>query len=223
MRKDSKLPVSLLLGLWGCLCAHPAPGNEPFKLGVEERGQVQSPPSYSTYPAPTMVAPPLQGNAHERNLQGGARKKAPMQASAQQHPPLSGTVTKTLPPSLLGSWLVSGNRTKVESQPEFQSAAEGAFAPSTTNVWTIMGDPQKGYTIGSDTGVNFQLWVDKVQGGVAFVRYQHPVKNTVAQEAIVMQLENGGTRFSGLERVSIVKEGQPPRAKVTYQLVGQRR
>ncbi len=45
----------------------------------------------------------------------------------------------------------------------------------------------------------------------------------MAQEAVVLELQNGGMSFQGLERISIVKEGEPqPRAKVTYQLYGQR-
>ena len=160
-------------------------------------------------------APPPQTHVH----QGGATQRAPIQA----------TVSKAaLPPGFLGAWQVSGGRTKVEAaSPEFQGAAEQAFAGQTSNVWTIKGSQQGGYSIGSDTGVNFPLYVDKVANGVAFVRYQHPVKNTMAKEAIVMQLGNGGTTFSGLERISIVKqvEGQAPvtRCKVQYQLNGQRR
>ncbi|HMP51824.1 MAG TPA: hypothetical protein PKD05_09740, partial [Candidatus Melainabacteria bacterium] len=67
------------------------------------------------------------------------------------------------------------------------------------------------------------LFVNKVQGNTAFIRYGHPIKNTMAQEAIVMELSPDGKRFKGLERITIVKQGEPPRAKVTYQLVGQRR
>ena len=119
---------------------------------------------------------------------------------------------------------MQGNRTQVEAMnPQFQQQASNAFAMNTNNTWTISGDPQHGYSIGSDTGIQFQLWVDKVEGGAAFVRYQHPINNTMAQEAIVMQLDNGGVMFTGLERVTIVKQGEGPRCKVTYQLVGHRR
>ncbi|MGH9554162.1 MAG: hypothetical protein ACRD3W_32590, partial [Terriglobales bacterium] len=62
-----------------------------------------------------------------------------------------------------------------------------------------------------------------VEGGTAFIRYQHPISKTMAQEAIVMSLVPGGIQFNGLERISIVKEGMAqPRAKVTYQLMGSR-
>jgi hypothetical protein len=45
----------------------------------------------------------------------------------------------------------------------------------------------------------------------------------MAKEAIVMELQNGGASFSGLERITIVKpETKEERATVTYQLVGQR-
>ncbi len=70
------------------------------------------------------------------------------------------------------------------------------------------------------------LIVDRVgPDGTAFIRYAHPMGRsgaTSAQEAIVLTLQNGGMRFSGLERVSIVKNGGPPRAKITYELMGQR-
>lgn len=192
-----------------------------FELGVQEKQYLETAPPLnagaSSYPEPQMIQQtPMQAVPSHHTLPG----------NAAQHAPLQATVSKTLPPGFLGAWLVNGSRTKVEAQPEFQGAAEQAFAGNTRNTWTINGNAQSGYTIGSDTGVNFQLWVDKVANGVAFVRYQHPVKNTMAQEAIVMQLGPGGATFSGLERISIIKqvEGQPPmtRCKVQYQLSGQR-
>jgi len=71
--------------------------------------------------------------------------------------------------------------------------------------------------------VSTTLTIYKVMNNQAFIRYQHPIGKTMAQEAIVMELQNGGASFQGLERISIIKDGQqPPRAKVTYQLYGQR-
>jgi len=198
-----------------------------FELGVQEKNYLDSAPPLpqtqsgygSQYGAPVMNQQTPQ-YAPQQMHQGGATQ-------TQSRAPLQVTISKTLPQGFLGQWQVNGSRTKVEAPPSFQQQAEGAFAGQTANTWTISGNPQSGYSIGSDTGVNFQLWVDKVANGVAFVRYQHPVKNTVAQEAIVMQLGNGGATFSGLERISIVKNvpGQPPetRCKVQYQLNGQRR
>lgn len=119
---------------------------------------------------------------------------------------------------------MQGERTKVEALPEFQAGAEQAFQMRTSNVWNIGGNPSAGYSMSNDAGVNTALVVDKVEGNTAFIRYQHPVGNTMAQEAIVMSLVPGGAQFNGLERVSIVKQGMPqPRAKVTYRLVGRRR
>jgi len=151
----------------------------------------------------------LNGGA---NTSGGQTQQAPLQAHVQV----------TLPPQFLGVWNVQGTRTKVEAQPEFQQGAEQAFSTSNQQIWTIQGG-QGGYTLGSNTGIQTPVYVDKVQGTTAFIRYQHPIKNTMAQEAIVMSLTAGGAQFNGLERISIVKEGVPePRAKVTYQLVGSR-
>ncbi|HMY55331.1 MAG TPA: hypothetical protein PK671_20380, partial [Candidatus Obscuribacter sp.] len=79
------------------------------------------------------------------------------------------------------------------------------------------------YTLKTDQGVTTSLNIYKVAGNQAFIRYQHPISKTMAQEAVVLELQNGGMSFQGLERISIVKEGEPqPRAKVTYQLYGQR-
>jgi hypothetical protein len=191
-----------------------------FELGVQEKQYLDSAPPLSgyanSYPAPQMIQQAPSYGSAQKGFTGSAAKPAPLQ----------GSVSKTLPAGFLGSWMVEGQRTKVDAQPEFQGAAEQAFAPTTSNTWIIKGSGQAGYTIGSDTGMDTQLWVDKVANGVAFLRYQHPVKNTVAQEAIVMQLGPKGASFSGLERISIIKqvEGQRPltRCKVQYQLTGQR-
>jgi hypothetical protein len=227
MRKDLTIQSLLAVALAGLTAA---PGlSDTLKGGIEEKGTIDTGTSYSAYPAPQFIQQPAHyAPPQQRHLNGGTQQHAPLQQQVQQQPqrpPLQMTITKTLPPSLLGAWNVQGSRTKVEAQnPQFQGMAENAFAMSTANTWTISGNPQSGYSIGSDTGVTFQLWVDKVEGGAAFVRYQHPINNTMAQEAIVMQLENGGTTFTGLERISIIKQGEPgPRCKVQYQLVGHRR
>jgi hypothetical protein len=183
----------------------------------------QSGSSYSSYPAPQMIQPPQQ--QHAPPMHGNAFSNEPLQGSAQHHAPIQGGVTKVaLPPGFMGAWAVRGQRTKVEAQsPDFQQQAENAFQMTTSNTWNISGNPQSGYKLTSDSGIDTQFWVDKLEGGAAFIRYQHPVKNTMAQEAVVMTLGNGGTTFEGLERISIVKQGVPqPRVKVQYQLAGQR-
>ncbi|MBY0357062.1 MAG: hypothetical protein K2W82_03600 [Candidatus Obscuribacterales bacterium] len=231
--------LSILCGLLICgLVLAPSTlsqnsGSQPFKLGVEEKDymQQQQVPAYPSYPSYPTYAPPKKTPM----MQGQARaaappppvKKPPMQASLQQNqaPRMQAGVAApgVLPGEFLGVWQVLGSRQNIEAQPQFQQGIEGIFAGSTSNIWQIQGNAQQGYVMVSDTGVSTQLVVDKVQGNTAFLRYQHQIKNTVAQEAIVMQLGPGGASFSGLQRTSIVKQGEPqPRAKVTYQLAGRR-
>jgi hypothetical protein len=123
----------------------------------------------------------------------------------------------------MGVWQVNGQRSAVEAaSPDFQQTAMTAFAPQTSNTWQISGNPQTGYSMGNGQ-MNTPFIVDRIgPDGTAFIRYQHPIGKTMAQEAIVLTLTNNGRSFSGLERISIVKEGEPPRAKVTYQLNGMR-
>lgn len=212
------------------LAATPQAGAaEPFKLGAEQKqyNSDSSYPAYPQYPTPqAMPAPrPMNGGVQEN----AAPRRPPMNTGIQQNaapprrPPMSTGIQQrvVLPASFLGSWNVSGQRTKVEALPEFQAGAEAVFSPSTNNVWNIGGDPNSGYSMSNDQGVSTQLVVDKVEGNTAFIRYQHPVKNTVAGEAIVMSLVPGGAQFNGLERITISKQGEQ-RAKVTYQLVGRR-
>ncbi|HIA53193.1 MAG TPA: hypothetical protein EYN91_14080 [Candidatus Melainabacteria bacterium] len=200
---------------------------EPFKLGAEQKqfNEDSSYPAYPQYPTPQAMPaprPPMRGNVQQdaprRPMNAGVQQDAP-----PRRPPINAGIQQrvVLPASFLGSWNVSGQRTKVEALPEFQAGAEAVFAPNTNNVWNIGGDPNSGYSMSNDQGVSTQLVVDKVEGNTAFIRYQHPIKNTVAGEAIVMSLVPGGAQFNGLERVSITKQGQV-RAKVTYQLVGRR-
>ncbi len=200
---------------------------DPFKLGAEQKqyNEGGSYPAYPQYPTPQAMPaprPPINGNIRE-----DVRPRPPMNAGIQQNVPPPRPQIKlqaqrvVLPASFLGAWNVQGQRTKVEALPEFQAGAEAVFAPNTSNVWNIGGDPNSGYRMSNDQGVSTQLVVDKVEGNTAFIRYQHPIKNTVAGEAIVMSLVPGGAQFNGLERVSITKQGEV-RAKVTYQLVGRR-
>lgn len=218
--------VSLMLGAVALvnLAPFPAASADPFKLGAEQKQYNEDPSMGYQYPTPQAMPAPrppmntgIRQDAPRRpmngNVQNDAPRRPPIQAQVQQR--------VVLPASFLGSWRVQGQRMKVEAKPEFQAGAEAAFSVQTTNVWNIGGDPNSGYSMSNDAGVSTQLVVDKVEGNTAFIRYQHPINNTVAGEAIVMSLVPGGVRFNGLERVSISKQGDL-RAKVTYQLVGQR-
>jgi hypothetical protein len=191
--------------------------DQPFKLGVEQKNYQEQESSYS-YPAAQMATPTYQGKAIQSNsssLSTQTIKKPSLKASVQTN--------IALPPAFLGTWIVQGKRTNVEALPEFQQGAQAAFALNNSQLWAINGDPVSGYKLASNTGVETQLIVDRVEGTTAFIRYQHPVGNTMAQEAIVMSLEPGGAQFNGLERIAIVKQGlNQPRAKVTYQLLGNR-
>lgn len=219
--------LSVLTLLLGALAAK-ALADEPFKLNVEQKNYRQDNSGYSEYPAAVAVpipSQPVRGRAIHTQRPTPPPAK-PVQAPPQPRTPvLNGGVQQSvsLPPAFLGVWNVQGQRVKVEAMPEFQQGAEQAFAMNNSQLWTISGSPDSGYTLGSNTGVETQLVVDRVQGTTAFIRYQHPVGKTIAQEAIVMSLGQGGAQFTGLERISIVKQGLPtPRAKVTYQLVGHR-
>ncbi len=197
---------------------------DPFQLGTEQNEFLEN-NNYNTggsYPSPQMMVPTPDTRRPAPRLNGGAQ-----QQQQQQRPPVrlnAGTQKSVaLPPSYMGAWRVSGQRTNIEAAPQYQNGIGSLFAPTTSNVWNIAGNPQKGYTLTTDQGVSTSLNIYKVTGNQAFIRYQHPISKTMAQEAIVMQLENGAMSFSGLERISIVKEGEPqPRAKVTYQLNGRR-
>ena len=198
---------------------------QPYKLGVQEN--VQGQPSTYSYPPPQMIPVPATTVPPAARL---APKPAPMpipryngQASSNNTPEaFSVGVSKVaLPPPFLGSWQVHGQRTKVDAMPEFQAAAGRSFSLTNDQIWNISGNQASGYTLSSNTGISTALIVDKVEGSTAFVRYQHPVGNTMAQEAIVMRLAASGMQFDGLERISIVKQGLPqPRAQVTYSLAG---
>ncbi len=129
-----------------------------------------------------------------------------------------------LPPNFLGRWAVQGRKTEfVPLKPEFADGSQ-YFQPQTQDVWIISGNPNQGYAFSNDQGVKSPLIVDKVQGSQAFIRYQHQMNKTIAQEAIVLEVGPDGGQFNGMARMTIIKPGQGPntgpRAKVTYQLVG---
>jgi hypothetical protein len=198
----------------------------PFQLNAETGHFIENPPPMNaTYPAPTTVTPTYSGeaatygnNSYGGALQGGANQQGqsrPLQAQVQR--------SVALPPAFMGTWTVSGKCSGMEAQPAFQASLSSIFAASTQNTWTISGNAQQGYQMSNDQGVQTALAIYKVSKNTAMIRYQHPIGKTMAQEAIVMELQNGGATFQGLERISIIKDGQqPPRAKVTYQLFGQR-
>lgn len=218
-----------LLALTCLSFAGSALAQKPFELGVEQRQMIEPPPStpgypeYPAYPAPKMVqqapkaAPPQQVR---KPIQGGATENVPRPQPMQLKVEQPGV----LPPAFLGAWQVMGLRSAVEAQPAYQAGIDNIFTGQNAQIWNIRGNPGSGYVLSSDTGAQTQLYIDKVAGNTAFIRYQHPIRNTMAQEAIVMQLSADGRAFQGLERISIVKQGEPqPRAKVTYQLNGRRK
>ncbi len=206
---------------------------QPYQLGVQENVQGAG---QSAYPAPQMMSVPAvpaskkpkkvipaQATKNNSNLNGNLSNTNNLSNSPPQETFSAGITQVSLPPAFLGIWQVHGQRTNVEALPEFQAGAQQAFSTSNDQLWNISGSQGGGYTLGANTGISTALIVDKVQGNTAFVRYQHPVGNTMAQEAIVMSLRPGGAQFDGLERISIVKQGlSQPRAKVTYQLMGTR-
>ncbi len=194
---------------------------EPFKLGAEEKGYIQDPLQGSTsYPAPQL----MRQTAAPGAFQGGIQARPPLQSTVVQHVPIQAGVQQrvVLPANFLGVWNVAGQRNKVEAAPELQERVERAYPFTTSDTWVIAGDPNSGYTMGTKTGMKTAIVIDKAQGDTAFIRYEHPVFNTMAQEALVLSLTPGGAQFTGLERVTIIKRNEPPRFRVTYQLIGQR-
>jgi len=212
---------------------------DSIKGGVETNDVIQTPQqSYvPSYGAPKMIGVPVPVQHPLKPKEAPLKPKpkpkpiVPIQGAVTQvapPPPLkasaavSAPVTEgVLPPQFLGRWQVMGSRSGVEAQPQFQKGIDGIFAASTANTWTIQGSPQQGYMLSTDSGVSTPLTVVS-QGNQAILKYQHPIRNTVAQEALVMQMTPGGVQFDGLERITIVKQGEPPRAKVTYKLIGHR-
>lgn len=219
----------LMLALVANQFAGAAMAGEPLKGGIETKQAIQGAGDYSDYPAyppPVAVQAPVLKPQHpvkpppSKPLSGQIRESAPPPPVQR---PLQMTVQRqvVLPQGFMGAWRVQGQRRNVEAMPEFQAGAEQAFSLNTNNTWNINGQPGS-YSM-SNGEMSTPLWVDKVEGGTAFIRYQHPVGKTMAQEAIVLSLVPGGAQFNGLERISIMKEGIPqPRAKVTYQLSGMR-
>lgn len=193
---------------------------DPLQGGIQEQGYLQTPTPGTTYPSPQMTGP-MQGQ-----VSGGMPLNRQIDMMPRHQGPTpsfrAGAAHVALPPPFLGAWAVQGQRSQINAKPEFQAAADQAFAGATNNTWQINGNPQTGYSMASNTGIQTQLIVDKVENNTAYMRYQHPIGNTTAQEEIVMTLLPGGMQFRGLERISIVKQGGPPRATVTYQLYGQR-
>ncbi len=230
-----RLAGSILVALLAVGLTQNSASADPFKLGVEERGYIQNPNGGGPeYPMPEMVptGQPLNGSVDQSHKQKKPKPqppKKPLQGQIEQAPvqrPMQVGIQQSvqLPPGFMGAWVVSGLRQNIEAQPQYQAAIPTIFQGQTQDVWTISGNPNSGYAFANEAGVRTSIFVDKVQGDTAFIRYQHPIKNTMAQEAIVMQIAPGGAQFKGLERISIVKQGEPgPRAKVTYQLMGRRR
>ncbi len=229
---NSNFKFSLALAAIVTLSSAFSASADPYQLGVEQRGQYQAAPVSGGYPAPVMTpgvpqyqAPPptrqLKANTsnNRMNLNAGVQ-----QQQQPQRPPMQLGVQKVaLPPAFLGSWVVQGQRTTVKAiSAEFQQNAEQGFNTTTRNVWNINGSPQGGYTMSNDQGVSTALQVQKMMGpNKAVVAYQHQMGKAMAQEMILMELQNGGASFSGIERITIVKDGVK-RCNVSYSLSGQR-
>lgn len=219
MRKGFNLLSTLAFVL---LALPGAAGADPLVGGVEAQKFIENSNSNDySYPAPTMiqpspdsVRPPRVQKAAVQQTQRPPQQK-PLQAQVQQ--------SVELPKGFMGAWLVQGQRTNMQALPQYQGSMGQFFQTGTRNVWNISGNPRAGYTLTTDQGVSTKLNIHKVAGNTAFILYQHPISKTMAKEAIVMELQNGGASFSGLERITIVKPDiNEERAKVTYQLVGQR-
>lgn len=228
--------VFMTVGLNAAVAQDP---NSKFEIGVEQNqfAPASSYPSYPAYPAPKMIPqtpkaatpppkkPPKRLNANINQQQ--QQPQRPIQANIQSNPPLQANVQASpppgvLPPQFLGAWSVMGSRKSVQARPEFQSGIEGIFTSVNSQTWNIGGGPG-GYSMSSDTGVS-QVQIGQCTANTAFVRYQHPMKNTMIQEAIVLQLAPDGRSFQGMQRITVMKQGEPqPRAQVTYNLMGQRR
>ncbi|CAN5576053.1 hypothetical protein BH10CYA1_BH10CYA1_22040 [soil metagenome] len=223
----------LMLAVVAVQISSAAVAADPLQGGIETKSVLPSggigpgdysyptftPPQKPVKAAPVKPIKPLNGSARE-NVP--IQQRPPMQMQVQQQAPMQMRIQQVaLPQGFMGAWRVQGQRQKVEAMPEFQAGAEQAFGLNTNNTWNINGQPGS-YSM-SNGDMSTPIFVDKVQGGTAFIRYQHPVGKTMAQEAIVLSLDQNGAVFNGLERISIVKEGlAQPRAKVTYQLNGSR-
>lgn len=234
---DRKTGLALLI----LAIAAPASFAQDLKGGVQKTDVIPQPTYVPDYGAPQMVGPaptvrppvkpavkpPKPKATIPQQPRVDTRPKTPVlntgiNTGAQRPMTMQQPVQGVLPPQFLGRWQVLGSRSAVEAQPQYQSGIDNIFSMTTSNSWTIQGSPEQGYVLNTDTGVSTPLMVES-QGNTAILRYQHPIKNTMAQEALVMQLGPGGAQFDGLERISIVKQGEPqPRAKVTYKLVGHR-
>jgi len=236
--------IAVAIGSWASISFAPCLEAKQFELNAEQKQYTPGDngvPDYAPYPTftpqkPAKKQPPPKKQAPLK-IQIQKEQQAPQQMpqlirqmpQARPMPNLQRPQTFNLgaqrsvplPPNFLGRWSVQGQKKNFEAmQPQYQ-AADGIFAPQTQNVWNIVGNPQQGYAFSNDMGVQSKLVVDKVEGSRAFIRYQHPIKNTMAQEAIVLEVSPDGSQLNGMERISIIKQGEPgPRAKVTYQLNG---
>lgn len=205
------LPLSLLP------CAVFAEDDKKPLQGIIEHKQAISVPvePVPDYPKPVFV-PVHNGAARKGEPKKEKQKTLKGKVSGQQS-----AVKGYLAPQFLGVWQVSGTRSAIEAQPQYRSGVSNIFAATTSNTWRIEGNQSQGYLLSTNTGVQTRLTVE-THGDNAILRYQHPINQTLAQEALVMQLLPGGAQFDGLESISIVKPNEPPRAKVTYKLIGRR-
>lgn len=217
-------------------------GAQPFKLDASHTevipGQQAQVPSYGvpTYATPTMVPQPKPKKlkATVEHKEAPPRPQQPLQSqrpmpAMQPMMPVQQPQDNFLPPQFLGRWSVAGMQSGVEVMDWFQQKTGATpekvranFSPNNQQTWTIQGSPQQGYVMQSDTGATTPLMVQTQSANIAIIKYQHQVYNSVANEAIVMQLGPDGVQFDGLESITIQKPGEQPRFKVKYKLVGRR-
>ena len=200
-------------------CASYAEAEKPIQGVIEHREPIAVPPEpIPDYPKPVFV--PVNKDAGPA-IKGADPRKDKTKTIKGKVTSQQARVKGYLPPQFLGIWQVSGSRSAIEAQPQFQSAVSSIFAATTSNTWRIRGNQSQGYVLSTDTGVQNRLTVEATRD-TAILRYQHPINQTIAQEALVMKLLPGGAQFDGMESISIVKPNEPPRAKVTYKLIGRR-
>jgi hypothetical protein len=194
MRKGFNLLSTLAILM---LAAPGIASADPLQGGIEAQKFIENSNSNDySYPAPTMMQP-TPDSVRPARVQKAAIQQ---QNRPPQQRPIQAQVQQSveLPKGFMGAWVVQGQRSNMQALPQYQGSMGQFFQTGTRNVWNMAGN-------------------------TAFILYQHPISKTMAKEAIVMELQNGGASFSGLERITIIKpETKEERAKVTYQLVGQR-
>jgi hypothetical protein len=126
-----------------------------------------------------------------------------------------------LPSMFLKTWYIKCTKQKFDVQPQFEADCKGLPYLGGDTVWTITPDQNSNqYKIFSDADYSVELWVDKVQGQTAFLRFKQVIDAFLIQEAVVMTVSTDGRQFNGLRRLTVCKGNSVPMAKAHYQLSG---